>query len=392
METETPAIEREVESILSLIKSIRHHLHANPELALKEHETSRYIRSRLAEQDIEALPPFLETDVVAIINGKEPGRNVTLRADMDALPLQEATDLPYRSLQPDLMHACGHDGHMAMLIGAAIVLKRMQESFSGSVRLVFQPGEEVVAAGKELVARGALNDPRPDAVLAMHAWGGHPLGVIGSKPGVMMAAADFFRITIKGKGGHGSRPERTIDPILTATRVINSIYAIPSRMIGALEPVVISVCSIHGGQNCNIIPDQVVLEGTLRYLSKTVGEKLPALFEHALKTECEIAGASYNLEYSRTYIPTVNDAGVVAVCKAVAGRFLGASSWTDLGEATMGSEDFSYYIEHHPGAMFFLGMGQDSRQLHNNQFDFNDGALRNGILFFVHATLELLRS
>jgi len=384
-------IQKEVELILPHIRSVRRHLHANPELSLREFNTARFIRSQLVSPEITLLPPFLDTDVVALIHGSQPGKNVTLRADIDALPMQETSSSSYRSLFDNVMHACGHDGHAAMLIGAALVLERLKSSFCGSVRCVFQPGEEIVAAGKSLVEAGALNDPEPDAVLALHAWAGHPVGMIGSKPGVMMAAADIFSITIKGRGGHGSRPERTIDPILTATRVINNLYAIPSRLIGALEPVVISVSSIHGGSNANIIPDEVVLEGSVRYLSLESGERLPGLFEQAIKTECDYAGASYRLDYKRPYIPTKNSPHIVDACRDVVQSCLGEALWMDIADASMGAEDFSFYIDRHPGAMFFIGMGEGCPQLHSNDFDFNDEALGSGIMFLVLSTLKLLR-
>lgn len=391
METDIPAIEEEIERILPRLREARRYLHAHPELSLREHETARFVRSNLVSPGIGLLPPFLETDVVALISGLRPGRNVTLRADMDALPMREETELPHCSLRDNVMHACGHDGHTAMLIGAALVLERLRDTFSGSVRCVFQPGEEIVAAGRDLVAAGALDDPKPDAVLALHAWPGHPTGVIGSRPGVMMAAADIFSITISGRGGHGSRPERTIDPILVATRVIHSLYAIPSRRIGALEPVVISVCSLHGGSNANVIPDQVVLQGTARYLSPEGGALLPELFEQVLKAECGVAGASYHLEYQRPYIPTQNTARIVDVCREVVQGGLGRSSWKDIPAPSMGAEDFCWYLERCEGAMFFIGMGEECPQLHSNRFDFNDGALRNGIMFLVLSALRLLR-
>lgn len=392
MEVDIVAVEKEVERILPHARSARRHLHAHPELSLREFDTARFVRSRLDSPGIELLPPFLETDVVALISGREPGKNVTLRADMDALPMQEASELPHCSLHDNVMHACGHDGHTAMLIGAALVLERLRDRFSGSVRCVFQPGEELVAAGRDLVEAGVLEGPKPDAVLALHAWPGHPLGVIGSRPGVMMAAADIFRVTIRGRGGHGSRPERTIDPILTATRVINSLYAIPTRRIGVLEPVVISVCSLHGGSNANVIPDEVTLEGTARYLSRESGERLAELFGRAIKAECDFAGASYHLKYERPYIPTLNTPHVVDICREVALSCLGESAWKDVEVASMGAEDFSWYLERCEGAMFFIGMGEESPQLHSNLFDFNDGALRNGIMFLVLSTLRLLRS
>lgn len=392
MEPDFARVEKAVDQILPHVRSMRHYLHANPEVSLREYETSRYIRSRLAQPGIELLTPFLETDVVALIHGAGPGKHVVLRADIDALPMRERADIPYRSVRENVMHACGHDGHTAMLIGAALVLERLNDSFHGSVKCVFQPGEEIVAAGNDLVKAGAIDSPPPEAVLALHAWAGHPVGVIGSKPGVLMAAADIFRITIKGRGGHGSRPERAIDPILTATRVINGLYAIPSRLVGALEPVVISVCAIHGGSNANVIPDEVVLEGSVRYLDgDRSGKRLPELFERAIRAECDYTGASFHLEYDRPYIPTVNTPWVVDACKSVAREYLGKDSWRDIEEPTMGAEDFSFYLDRYPGAMFFIGMGENSHQLHSNRFDFNDDALRNGVLFLALSALDLLR-
>jgi amidohydrolase len=389
MSIDRTEVDRRVDGILPYIRNVRHHLHAHPELALRETETARYIRTELTRHDITPLAPFLRTDVVALVAGSGAGKNVTLRADTDALPIQENSERDYCSTSAGVMHACGHDGHTAMLLGTAIVLGGFRDRFSGSVRFVFQPGEEVVAAGRELVEIGALADPPPDAVLALHSWAGHPVGAIGSRAGAIMAAADFFRIVITGKGGHGSRPERTIDPILTATRVIDNLYALPHRRIGALEPVVISVCSIHGGNSSNVIPGQVVLEGTVRYLSGAIREKIPALIEEAVAAGCGLTGAAYSLEYNRPYIPTINNADIVTVGKKIVREQLN-TAWVDLHEPTMGSEDFSYYLDRYPGAMFFLGVGEESPQLHNNRFDFNDEALKNGILFMVLATLALL--
>ncbi len=383
-------IEKEIENILPDIKEIRHYLHANPELSLKEFNTSKFIRKQLEGLELEILTPFLETDVVAMLSGQNTKKNVTLRADIDALPLQERGNHSYRSTRENVMHACGHDGHTAILIGAAIILEKMKNDFDGSVRFVFQPGEEIVAAGKELVAKGVLETPEPDAVLALHSWPGFPVGAICSKPGPLLAAADMYKLVITGKGGHGSKPEESIDPILTASRIINSLYLIPSRKITALDSLVISICKIQGGENANVIPDEVVLEGSTRYISKETGEKIPSLFEHVVKNECEYSGASYNLEYRRAYIPTVNDSRIVITGKSVTEKYIGKSSWIDIAEPVMGSEDFSYYIDKNPGAMFFLGMGEDSPSLHSTSFNFNDEALRNGILFFVASTLELL--
>ncbi len=391
METLTLAVVQEVDNILPHIRKIRQQLHAHPEIALQEFSTSGYIRNRLIARGIHPLPPFLETDVVALVVGAAPGKNVTLRADMDALPLQESSDLAYRSTIPHMMHACGHDGHCAMLLGAAMVLDTLKECFKGSVKFVFQPGEEIVAAGRQLVEAGILINPKPDAVLAIHAWPGLPVGAIAAKSGAAMAAADFFKLVIKGRGGHGSRPERTVDPILIATRVIERLYALPSRFIGALDPVVMSVCNIHGGESANVIPDEVTLEGSIRYLSREAGDKISALFHRTVKNECGSSGASCDITYTRPYLPTINDPDIVAACKEIVEHAVPNISWINVAEPSMGSEDFSYYLTDNPGALFFLGMGEDSPQLHNNCFNFNDDALKNGILFLVMATLGLLR-
>lgn len=383
-------VEKLVDKVLPDIVSIRHTIHQNPELALEEYDTAALIRKTLESTGMRLLEPFLKTDVVAILEGKGAGRNVTLRADIDALPLQEKTGLPHQSKRNGLMHACGHDGHTATLIGSALVLSELKDQLGGSVRFVFQPGEEVVAAGKDLVSKGALRDPEPDAVFALHALSGIPEGSIASRPGVLLAAADFFKITVQGKGAHGSSPEASIDPILIAARIVEALQTIASRRVSALDSAVVSVCRICGGTNSNIIPSSVELEGTTRYLDPETGKKIPGYMEQIIKGVCESMGASYEFSYTSTYIPTINNHNIVALGKKVTEDVLGASSWIELNSPSMAAEDFAYYIRDYPGAMFRLGMGKESATLHNPHFDFNDSALKNGILFLVSAALETL--
>jgi len=383
-------IKSQIAGIVPDIVKIRHLIHQNPEIALKEFDTSALIRKLLRKARIEVLKPFLQTDVVALVRGKKPGKNVTLRADIDALPLLEKTGAPYASKRKGTMHACGHDGHTAMLLGAALLLNRMRDQLSGSVRFVFQPGEEIVAAGKELVARGALLNPRPDAVFALHAWAGMPLGAVASKPGALLAASDFFTVEVKGKGAHGSRPEDSIDPILTVARIVDALQSLVSREISSLEPVVVSVCRIAGGTNGNVIPDSAEIEGTTRYLRPELKQKIESSIRRIVKGVCDSMGASFSFKYSSPYIPTINDDRMVALGKTVALRALGPGKWFDLTSPSMGAEDFSYYIRKYPGAMFRLGMGEKSASLHNSHFDFNDKAIASGILYLVSLALEVL--
>jgi hippurate hydrolase len=384
-------IKSQIAGIVPDIVKIRHLIHQNPEIALKEFDTSALIRKLLRKARIEVLKPFLQTDVVAMVKGKKPGKNVTLRADIDALPLLEKTGAPYASKRKGTMHACGHDGHTAMLLGAALLLNRMRDQLSGSVRFVFQPGEEIVAAGKELVARGALLNPRPDAVFALHAWAGMPLGAVASKPGALLAASDFFTVEVKGKGAHGSRPEDSIDPILTVARIVDALQSLVSREVSSLEPVVVSVCRIAGGTNGNVIPDSAEIEGTTRYLRPELKQKIESSIRRIVQGVCDSMGASFSFKYSSPYIPTINDERMAALGKTVALRVLGPGNWFDLTSPSMGAEDFSYYIRKFPGAMFRLGMGEKSASLHNSHFDFNDKAIASGILFLVSLALEVLR-
>ncbi len=381
-----------IEELLPQIVDIRHAIHRNPELALQEHDTAALVRRTLEPSGLYLYEPFLGTDVVAMLKGAGSGENVTLRADMDALPLQEMNDLPYRSAREGAMHACGHDGHTALLLGTALVLSRLRHTFNGSVRFVFQPGEEMVAAGRDLVSRGILRDPEPKAVFSLHALSGIPMGSIASRPGVIMAAADFFKIVIHGKGAHGSMPETAIDPLLTGARVVEALQAIASRDVNPSDAVVMSVCRFSGGTNGNIIPDSVELEGTTRYLNEEMGRRIPIHMERIIKDVCDSMKASYEFTYNMPYIPTVNDPEVVELGAEVARELLGTGAWTEIETPSMGGEDFSYYIKDYPGALFRLGMGEDYPGLHNPYFDFNDKALRNGILFMSAVTLKALSS
>jgi amidohydrolase len=386
-------LKQRVRAILPEITELRRSLHRRPETRLEEHETSRRLRELVALPGIELLPPLLGTDVVGLLPGKARGKaaNVTLRADIDALPVEDHSGAPWSSENPGRSHACGHDGHTAILVGTLRVLAGVAGSFAGSVRFVFQPAEEEAGGGKMLVERGLLEqDPRPAAVFALHGWPGLPAGTVAATPGPAMAGQDRFRITVQGRGGHGAVPHHAVDPVVTSAQLISTLQAIVSRSVDPMDPAVVSVCTIHGGTASNVIPDQVVMEGTTRYFEPRVQELLRRRLQEVVTSTCAAAGATGTLEYSEGYIPLVNDPGKVQFLKKVVNTYLGQAAWVPELPRTMGAEDFAFYLARVPGVFLRLGLGEQSPSLHNSAFDFNDTALEAGITVMAALALETL--
>jgi amidohydrolase len=382
-----------VDQVLPRVRALRHAFHRHPEIANEEFETASRIRSTLAPLPVRVLKPYLQTDVVALLEGRGAGRCVALRADIDALPLEERTGLPYRSRIPNRMHACGHDGHTAMLCGAAMVLSRLRGSFDGTVRLVFQPGEENVAAGRDLIAAGALERPGPraQAAVALHGWGGHAVGQIAARPGLSFANASMFRIDIRGKGAHGSQPHQAVDPILTGVRIVEALQSIPAGGFNPLEPLVVQVTRFEAGHTSNVIPADALLEGTVRAFDAAVARGVPGQMRRIIDGVCRTTGATAKLRYVQPYVPLHNDAPTVRLGKRISRSLFGRGGWQDVRNPSLGGEDFAYFLRKCPGAMFRLGLGPKCAPGHSPYFDFNDAALRNGVLFLVSMTLELLR-
>lgn len=377
---------RTLAEILPGIIEFRHTLHRIPEMAGAEFETSRAIRERLAGLDLEVLPPFLGTDVVAILHGRGPGRNVTLRADIDALRLNEETGVPHASCHEGRMHACGHDGHAAMVMGAAELLASRRDSFDGSVRFVWQPGEENRAMGRELVEAGALENPRADLVTALHGMPGLPLGVLALRDGAMMASCAHFKVTIRGKSGHSSRPHQAIDPVVVAAAVVVELQSVVSRRIDPQQAAVLSVCRIAGGELANVIPDEVVLEGTARALDMRVAAALEAGFREVIESVCRAHRTSCEIDYRLSYPVTFNAPEPTALARRVIRETVGEGRFIELAESSMGAEDFSWYLRRYPGVYVKLGTGEDCPALHNSKFDFPDAALAAGIEYLVNFT------
>ncbi len=380
-----------VRSVLPEIKTLRHDLHKSPETGFEVRRTREILLEALEKSDINFLPASLDSGVVTLLEGNHEGRNVTLRADMDALPIEDISGVEWCSKNSGFSHACGHDGHMAILAGTIRVLEQLKDRIPGSVRFVFQPAEEMGGGGKIMVEKGILDrDPPASAVYALHGWTQLPPCVIAAIPGPMMAAADTFTITLRGPGGHGAFPHLTTDLVVLSAKIVQSLQTITSRIIDPLDPVVVSVCSVQAGTASNIIPDTAVLKGTTRYFDRSLKNKIAGSMENIIKGICEGAGAGYEFDYGEGYIPLLNDPELVKFAEETVKTYLGENAWFEDIRPSMGAEDFSFYLKKVPGVFFFLGVGDRSGFLHTSRFDFNDEAIENGIVLLTSVTLETL--
>jgi len=385
-----------ITSVLPTVKALRQDLHAHPELMFEEHRTASRVVEHLRQcGNLEIRENFADTPaVVAILNAQKSPPAVLLRADMDALPIQEQTDLPYASKEPGRMHACGHDGHTACLVGAAMVLSRMADEIPGPVVFVFQPAEEGGAGGKAVVEAGVLNDPPVEVAFALHAWPKLKVGQVGLCKGCCLAAADTFRITVKAAGAHAASPHATADPIAIAARIIDNLQHIRSRMIDPIEPMVLTVAQIHGGSATNVIPDRVEMAGTIRTLSESVREKVHTLLAQVCNRTAEAFDAEVEVNIHAGYPVMHNDEKVVGFAEQVIRRRLGSGAVVHLGPS-MGAEDFAYYLQKVPGAMLRLGIEPSkgpSYPLHHPKFDFNDEALPVGVRLLADLTLAWFKN
>ncbi len=374
-----PIINR-VADLAGEITAWRRDFHENPELLFDVHRTAGIVAEKLKSFGCDEVVTGLgRTGVVGVIRGRTnaSGRVIGLRADMDALPIEEATDVPHKSKTPGKMHACGHDGHTAMLLGAAKYLAETR-NFDGTAVMIFQPAEEGGGGGDAMVKDGLMERFGVQEVYGMHNMPGIPLGHFAIRPGPMMAAADRFIIAIEGKGGHAARPHDCIDPVVVSAHVITALQSVASRSVDPLESAVVSVCSVKAGDAFNVIPQKVTLLGTVRTLSPEVRDLCETRIRAITESVCAAFGASATIDYSRGYPVTMNDPAKTAfmteVAKAVAGE-----NAVDTGVLPlMGAEDFSYMLEQRPGAYIFVGNG-DTAGVHHPAYDFNDEATPYGV-------------
>ncbi|MDR3669676.1 MAG: M20 family metallopeptidase [Holophaga sp.] len=340
------------------VAELRHRIHMHPELGYDEHATSRLIAEVLGSLGIPTRTGVAETGVVGLIQGRGPGRTVLLRADMDALPIQEEVDVPFRSQIKGRMHACGHDGHVAGLLGAAMVLNGLRDSFDGNVKLVFQPAEETDGGASRMIEEGVLENPKVDAAFGCHLWGPVEEGKVQLCPGPMMASPNTFKFKIFGKGGHGAYPHLTVDPIVLGAQAITFFQSIVSRRINPLEPVVLTIASIHSGETTNVIPGVLEAQGTIRTFNEALRDVIPMEMESILKGITESQGASYTFEYRKSYPPLINDPGMTEVMRGAFAKLAGAEQVNAAGTPSMGAEDFGYFAKAVPSAFAFVGIGK----------------------------------
>ncbi|WP_051332244.1 M20 aminoacylase family protein [Cucumibacter marinus] len=359
----------------------RHHLHRNPEIGFEEHDTARFIVERLTDMGLVPVTGLAGTGVVATIKGQGQGPVIGLRADMDALPIVEQADHDHLSQRPGVTHACGHDGHMTMLLAAAEYLSETRD-FPGEVHVIFQPAEEAKGGAKQMVAEGLFDRFPCEAVFGLHNWPGLDLGTFAVKPGAVMAAMDLFSITITGTGAHAALPHEGTDTIVASGNLIGAIQSIASRSVNALDPVVISLTQVHGGDALNALPGKVTLKGTVRALSEGARALVRRRLEEVISGTASAHEVKASLDFDPLYPVTMNDAAAARLSADVAGDLWGSGNVITDYQPSMASEDFAFMLGVKQGSYAWIGNGRET-PLHNPSFDFNDDLIPLGARYWV---------
>ncbi len=381
-----------IENIQGEVVSWRRHLHKYPELSFQEENTAQFVFEKLQSFGNLEISRPTKTSVMARLIGKQPGKVIALRADMDALPILEENDFDFVSQKKGVMHACGHDGHAAMLLGTAWVLTQLKNQIKGEVRFIFQHAEELPPGGaQELVQAGVLNGV--DMIVGSHLSSALPVGKIGLSYGPMMAGADTFNITVLGEGGHASQPELTIDPIVIGTQIVTNLQHIVSRYRDAQETLVVSVTQFNAGGAINVIPDKISIGGSVRSFNPELREKVPTFIERIVKGITEAHGATYKFNYQFGYAPTINDEEVTRLMDETVCEIFSEDN-REILKPIMGSEDFSAYQHMTPSSYIFIGARNEEKGItyphHHPRFTIDEQALRYGVQLLVHGTYKML--
>ncbi|MEH1837378.1 MAG: M20 family metallopeptidase [Nostoc sp.] len=379
----------------------RRRLHQQPELGFQEKLTAEFVSQKLQEWGIEHQTGIAQTGIVATIKGKgqdletiqnpkskiQNPKLLAIRADMDALPIQELNEVPYKSQHDGVMHACGHDGHTAIALGTAYYLQQHRQDFSGTVKIIFQPAEESPGGAKPMIEAGVLKNPDVEAIIGLHLWNNLPLGTVGVRAGALMAAVESFNCTILGKGGHGALPHQTVDSVVVAAQIVNALQTIVARNVNPIDSAVVTVGELHAGTKGNVIADTARMSATVRYFNPSLKGFFNQRVEQIIAGICQIHGANYDLEYWSLYPPVINDIKMAELVRTVAEEVVE----TPLGIVpecqTMAGEDMSFFLQEVPGCYFFLGSANPEKDLayphHHPRFDFDEAALGMGVEMFV---------
>ncbi len=379
-----------VKNVKDYVIDLRREFHMYPERSGEEFRTSKRVKEELNKLGIPHTTAG-GTGVVGIIKGEKPGKTVALRADMDALEVYEKNDIPYKSKTDGLMHACGHDGHTAMLLGAAKVLSMIKNELKGSVKLFFQPAEETAQGALKMIDDGVMEGV--DSVFAIHLWSGLPMGKISVEAGPRMAAVDVFDITVSGKGGHGSAPHEGVDALVAASDIVMALQTIVSRELSPLEPVVVTVGKLVAGTRFNVLASEAKLEGTNRYFNPKIKDVLPQAIERMAKSVAAGYRAEAHLNYQFATSPVINDPECSALAKRAVEKILGKDGLIEY-EKVMGGEDFAEFLKKAPGALALVGIGNEKKQTayphHHPNFNIDEDALEIGVALYVQYALDYL--
>ncbi|MBO1065395.1 MULTISPECIES: M20 family metallopeptidase [Nostocales] len=379
----------EIRALQPQLVEWRRQIHQKPELGFQEKITAEFIAQKLQNWGIVHQAGIAQTGIVAIIKGEKPGNGkvLAIRADMDALPIQEQNQVPYCSQHDGVMHACGHDGHTAIALGTAYYLNQHRKDFSGTVKIIFQPAEEGPGGAKPMIAAGVLKNPDVDAIIGLHLWNNLPLGTVGVRAGALMAAVELFRCTIFGKGGHGAIPHQTVDSVVVAAQIVNALQTIVSRNVNPIDSAVVTVGELHAGTAVNVIADTARMGGTVRYFNPDLAGFFKERIQQIIAGICQSYGASYDLDYIHLYPPVINDTGIAELVRSVAEAVIETPIGIVPECQTMGGEDMSFFLQEVPGCYFFLGSANPEKKLdyphHHPQFDFDETALPMGVEMFV---------
>lgn len=375
---------------------LRRRIHSHPELRLEEYETTALIEEELKKYGIRTERYGLKTGVVGILEGREKGRTIAVRADIDGLKLGEDSGLDFSSVNPGVCHACGHDIHTTALLGCARVLSEIKHEIKGTVKFIFQPAEEGLSGARMMIEAGVLENPKVEAIIAAHTWPEIPGGTIGVRKGAFMASGDTFRITVKGRGGHAAHPHKSIDPTVICSYILLQLQTIVSREIAPLDSGVITVGKIEAGAVANIIPSEAVMEGTVRTLNPKTRKYIQERIEKMAVLSAQSMNGEAEVEYNIGVPPVMNDSNIVDIISQAVKETLGEDKLVQLENPSMGSEDLAFYLDNVPGAMFRIGTVNDIAAsqfpLHNPKIIFDEKSIAAGAITMSSAVLKFLNS